>query len=57
MVSKRTLELNLPKMIVKELKRRVAEDKVDKSVRDLMYLLFETVLLTSGFVLDEPTSL
>jgi molecular chaperone HtpG len=57
MTSKRTLELNLPNMIVKELKRRVAEDKADKSVRDLMYLLFETVLLTSGFVLDELTSL
>jgi molecular chaperone HtpG len=57
MTLRRTLELNLPNMIVKELKRRVAEDKADKSVRDLMYLLFKTMLLTSGFVLDELTSL
>ena len=56
MASKKTLELNTSHPIMKELNRKVAADKADKSVRDLTYLLFETSLLTSGFTLNDPTS-
>jgi len=55
MLSKKTMEINPNHSIMMELKKKAAADKSDKTVKDLIWLLFDTLVLTSGFNLDEPT--
>ncbi|KAJ2416265.1 Hsp90 chaperone hsp82 [Coemansia sp. IMI 209128] len=56
MASKRTLGLQPTHPIIRELKEKVAADKNDKTVRDLVNLMYETSLLASGFNLEEPST-
>jgi molecular chaperone HtpG len=56
MVSKKIMEINPSHSIVKNLKSRLDADKNDKTVKDLIVLLFESSLLSSGFSLDDPTA-
>jgi len=55
MQSKKTLELNPKHPIVQNLKTKFTADANDRTVKDLVWLLFETSMLTSGFSLADPS--
>merc|ERR1712243_17672 len=54
MAAKKHLEINPDHSIVENLRQRAEADNNDKSVKDLVMLLFETGLLSSGFSLEDP---
>merc|ERR1712134_56174 len=54
MAAKKHLEINPEHSIMVSLKKKVDADKNDKSIKDLIVLLYETSLLSSGFTLEDP---
>jgi molecular chaperone HtpG len=55
MMSKKTMEINPSNAIVNELRGKAEVDQSDKTVKDLIWLLYETSLLTSGFSLEDSS--
>merc|ERR1719397_751381 len=54
MAAKKHMEINPDHPIINTLREKVEADKNDKSVKDLVMLLFETSLMASGFTLEDP---
>jgi molecular chaperone HtpG len=55
MSSKKTLEINPANGIINELNKRSETDAGEKSFKDLVNLLYDTSLVSSGFSLDDPS--
>merc|ERR1712174_42535 len=56
MMSKKTMEVNPTNSIIKALREKAEADQSDKTVKDLIWLMYDTSLLTSGFSLEEPAT-
>jgi len=56
MSSKKTMEINPQNPIIEALREKATADQSDKTVKDLVWLLYDTSLLTSGFSLEEPAT-
>jgi len=56
MAAKKHLEINPDHSIMEQLRQKADAERNDKSVRDLVMLLYETALLSSGFSLEDSST-
>jgi len=56
MVSKKTMEINCHNGIIKELKKLLDKDSTNTTIKDIVWLLFDTSLLSSGFAVEDPNT-
>tara|TARA_Y100000992_G_scaffold209931_2_gene144029 strand:+ start:23944 stop:26091 length:2148 start_codon:yes stop_codon:yes gene_type:complete len=56
MMSRKIMEINPSNPIIKALKDRYNKDAEDKTVKDLIMLLFESSLINSGFTIENPST-
>merc|ERR1719217_266764 len=54
MIGKKKMEVNPNHSIMKELKNKFTANESDRTVKDLVWLIYETAALTSGFTLKDP---
>jgi molecular chaperone HtpG len=55
MSGQKTMEINYQHTIIQNMLKKVQADETDKTVKDLVWLMYDSSLLTSGFTLEEPT--
>lgn len=53
--ARKTMEINPRHPIVVELNKRVADGSNDDETKDLAMLMYDTALMSSGFVMEDPT--
>merc|ERR1719473_513444 len=51
MVGKKKMEINPDHVIIQNLEKKLTADASDRTIKDLIWLLYETACLTSGFSL------
>merc|ERR1719150_3164551 len=56
MQGKKKMEINPDHVIIQSLKQKFSDDAGDRTIKDLIWLLYETAALTSGFSLDDPVT-
>ena len=56
MVSKKTMEINPKHKIMKSLKKLQDSDPSNPNIKDIVWLLYDTSLLSSGFSVEDPNT-